>query len=493
MTIEENMLYLLPKNWCWSKLNAVSSLITDGSHAPPPKQNSGIPMLSAQNIFNDKISFTDVRYISQQAFEKEYKRAPVEPNDVLLTIVGTIGRSTVVQPNSQRFALQRSVALIKPKLNAKYLSLFLQSPIISTYLTNKARGTAQKGIYLNQLKEIPIAIAPTNEQNRIVFKVEELFSFLDAGVSSLRKVQGQLKRYRQAVLKAAFEGKLTQQWREKHKDIEPAEKILDKVKQELKKSNTKLESRSENGLLLGILPETWTWVTIGEIETFIGSGITPKGGRAVYVKEGVPFIRSQNVYPDGLHLEEIAHVTPEMHESMKRTKAYSNDVLLNITGASIGRSAVIPEMVQEANVNQHVCIIRTGWWMSPAYLSHFLNSPIGQTEIFGTQSGVTRQGLNYAQLRHLKIPMAPLAEQQEVVSQIEASYSLIKQVEKMLATNINYAEHLRQSILKDAFNGKLVPQDPADEPAERLLERIKAERLRNKSKNNQLELSKYVK
>ena len=119
------------------------------------------------------------------------------------------------------------------------------------------------------------------------------------------------------------------------------------------------------------MPETWVWTTIGELETFIGSGITPKGGKRVYVSEGIPFIRSQNVHPDGLRLLNVAYVTLSMHEEMKRTHTFPNDVLLNITGASIGRSAYIPEELPKANVNQHVCIIRTGGRLFPAYLSHF--------------------------------------------------------------------------------------------------------------------------
>jgi type I restriction enzyme S subunit len=184
-----------------------------------------------------------------------------------------------------------------------------------------------------------------------------------------------------------------------------------------------------------------------------------------------------------------------MHEEMRRTHACPNDVLLNITGASIGRSAYIPEELPKANVNQHVCIIRTGGRVVPAYLSQFLNSTYGQNQIFSTQSGVTRQGLNYVQLRNLQIPFAPLSEQKAIVKIIREICTIINETENAIKQNMRMSVRLRQSILKDAFEGKLVPQDPADEPAEKLLERIKAERANNNryKSDRQLEKLGYVK
>jgi type I restriction enzyme S subunit len=393
--------------------------------------------------------------------------------------------------------------------NLEMLYLYYYFHHIRQKVINENRqGVTQVNLNTGIVREIAVPLAPFSEQRRIAGKIEGLFSFLDAGVESLRKVKAQLKRYRQAVLKYAFEGKLTEEWRKTHKDqIEPAQKLFEKAKQEIKKEKAgKFPELSQTDILrLMELPETWMWAPIRELETFIGSGITPRGGRTVYVQEGIPFIRSQNVHADGLRLEQIAHVTPKMHDEMKRTKTRPNDVLLNITGASIGRSAYVPEKLAEANVNQHVCIIRTGWWLVPAYLSYFLNSALGQAQIFSTQSGVTRQGLNYEQVRRLKIPLAPYLEQKVIVAKIEETYSVSYEVEKTIRQSAEYAKYLRQSILKYAFTGKLVPQDPNDEPAWKLLDRIKSERIKrglegSKSSDSyksetkkQVELSRYVK
>ncbi|HAS57305.1 MAG TPA: restriction endonuclease, partial [Algoriphagus sp.] len=165
------------ENWSFAKLDQISSKITDGSHNPPPKMEIGLPMLSATNILNGEIIFDKIRLIDPLKFEGEYKRANVEPNDVLLTIVGTIGRSTVVPLNIEKFTLQRSVALIKPLgVNPKYLSFTLRSPNIQKIFDANSKGTAQKGIYLGTLKKIEIPFPPLPEQRAIVARIEELLS-----------------------------------------------------------------------------------------------------------------------------------------------------------------------------------------------------------------------------------------------------------------------------------------------------------------------------
>jgi type I restriction enzyme S subunit len=223
------------------------------------------------------------------------------------------------------------------------------------------------------------------------------------------------------------------------------------------------------------LPANWAWSTIGELASFIGSGITPFGGRNVYVSKGVPFIRSQNVYSDGLHLDDVVFVTARMHAEMKRTHVKADDVLLNITGASIGRSTYVPTDFGEANVNQHVCIIRADGCI-PGYLSRFLNSPPGQEQIFATQTGVTREGLNYGQIRRLKVPLAPLEEQRRIVQLVRELTGRNQEARTRLENVTPLIRELRHSILAKAFRGEITERDPNDEPAEKLLERIDRER-----------------
>jgi type I restriction enzyme S subunit len=231
-----------------------------------------------------------------------------------------------------------------------------------------------------------------------------------------------------------------------------------------------------NGNEMRPLPPGWRLAELGDVLTFIGSGITPKGGKSVYQNHGIRFLRSQNVHPGELRLDDVAFVSPELHKKMLRTHVQDGDVLLNITGASIGRCAIIPYGFGPANVNQHVCILRLPDSILPSYLSWYLNSPDGQAWIMGTQSGVTRQGLNYGQIREMVFPIAPLLEQKRIVAEIEKQFTRLDQAVASLRRLQGGLARYKASVLKAACNGRLVPQNPNDEPAANLLARILAER-----------------
>jgi type I restriction enzyme S subunit len=160
---------------------------------------------------------------------------------------------------------------------------------------------------------------------------------------------------------------------------------------------------------------------LGELAVFVGSGVTPRGGDASYVSEGVLFIRSQNVHFGGLRLDDAAFITEETHRAMSRSAVLPEDVLLNITGASIGRVAMAPRGLPAANVNQHVCIIRVRRErIDPGYLAAFLASHDGQRQIWSLQAGLSRQALNYEQAKAIEIPVPPLDEQRRIAAVLSA-------------------------------------------------------------------------
>ena len=170
----------LPDSWNWASLREIALSISDGSHNPPPNNGSGIPLLSATNINDNSILMNEIsRWITNEEWKIENQRTNIEVGDVLLTIVGSIGRSAVVQ-NNNHFALQRSVAVIKPCLiNPLYLMHIVQSPQIQKWLTDNSKGTAQKGIYLNALSLMIIPIPPLAEQARIVERIHIAYKQLD--------------------------------------------------------------------------------------------------------------------------------------------------------------------------------------------------------------------------------------------------------------------------------------------------------------------------
>ena len=217
--------------WEEKTLEEIASKISDGSHNPPPKQTSGKVMISGQNIKNNKIIFDDFRFITEENFLREYKRTPIEANDILLTIVGSIGQSAVVPDDIKDFTLQRSVALIKPLINSYYLKYYLDAPKAQQYFKTKARGTAQKGVYLNTLKELKVIIPSEDEQKQIVKEIEKRFEVADEVERVIAENLEKAEQLKQSILKKAFEGRLVPQ----DPTDQPASELLAQIQTERNK------------------------------------------------------------------------------------------------------------------------------------------------------------------------------------------------------------------------------------------------------------------
>jgi type I restriction enzyme S subunit len=187
----------------------------------------------------------------------------------------------------------------------------------------------------------------------------------------------------------------------------------------------------------------WEVKSIDEIASQVGSGVTPRGGQATYLSQGIPLIRSQNVLMNRINLRDVAYISPETHESMSRSAVSPGDVLLNITGASIGRVAVVPASLTAANVNQHVCKIRLSSECDPHFVSYYLSTDQGQASIMGSQYGATRQGLNYGQVRQLQVPIPPLAEQRAIAQVLRTVQRAREATEKVIAA----AKQLKRSLM----------------------------------------------
>lgn len=199
-------------------------------------------------------------------------------------------------------------------------------------------------------------------------------------------------------------------------------------------------------------PMGWPIASIGDLATLVTSGSTPRGGAEVYVSEGPYIIRSQNVLMNHLRLSDAARITSETHEQMSRTWVFVGDVLLNITGASIGRVAWVKALDGPANVNQHVCIIRPNkQFVDPAYLSVCLSLPSMQSAIDGVQTGASRQALNHVQVRTLKVPQPPVEIQKQFACHAQSQEDLLEQID---SANLRL-ESLWLSLMRQAFSGQL--------------------------------------
>lgn len=206
---------------------------------------------------------------------------------------------------------------------------------------------------------------------------------------------------------------------------------------------------------LGKIAAQWSATKLDVHAIKVGSGVTPKGGSESYLSNGVPLIRSQNVLVGRLTLNDVAFISAEQHKKMHNSALMPKDVLLNITGASIGRCAILPADFGEGNVNQHVCIIRTLPTLDPYFLCHYLNSSAGQKQVEKFQAGGNREGLNYQQIRSFDLPVPSLIEQQKIVEIFDGVDSKLDALAAKQAQYRNLKRGLMQKLLTGEWRVKL--------------------------------------
>lgn len=290
-------------------------------------------------------------------------------------------------------------------------------------------------------------------------------------------------RLRAAILQAAISGKLTKQ----HPEDGTAEELLETIKTERQqlekegkiKKQKPLPLMSEEVDLFDV-PPAWAWVRLGQLVKYSGSGSTPKGGKAVYVHEGTMFLRSQNIHNDGLRTQDVAFVSQATVETLGSNTVYPGDLLLNITGASIGRAAVVPSGFAPSKTNQHILTIRLIDPRLARYIQTVITSDFGFRQIMQRQNGGTKEGLNSTSALSLPVPVPPVDEQERIAAKLDEVLPLIDQLAELEREreylDREFAKAIERAILQAAISGKLTDQRPEDGTATELLEQIKAER-----------------
>jgi type I restriction enzyme, S subunit len=345
-------------------------------------------------------------------------------------------------------------------------------------------------------------IAPSGEQLQIVDKLDELFSELDAGVASLKRAKVLLKNYRQAVLKAAVTGELTRDWRRRHSGevresgAELLQRILKARRQaceaaELKKLRAKgkppkddrweqkyKEPQPPNATGLPLLPEGWVWATVDQLSVRVANGLSKKPRVG---PPGAPILRISAVRAMSVDLHDIRYYPAETGEDLVDYVVNRGDLLFTRYNGSFELVGVCGAVAVEKAILHPDKLIRAklaSQEMTDAeLLAAFLSAGVSRAFIerhIKTTAG--QHGIAGSDIKRVPIPLAPVAEQQAIISLIGEAWSSSDQIEQFIETELLRADRTRQAILKAAFSGKLLPQDPNDEPASVLLERIRAER-----------------
>lgn len=465
-----------------------------------------VPLLRATNIQQGRLELQQLVYVPEDLVSPEQF---VTAGDVILAMssgsADLVGKSAV-SGGSFNGSFGAFCGLLRPstEIESAYLGAFLRSTTFRKVITSLSKGTNINNLKREHVLSAQIPLPPKNEQRRIVAKIEALFSELDKGVESLTTARAQLKTYRQALLKHAFEGRLTEQWRREHADeLESAEQLLARIREEraacyrqqleyweaevarwetagkygqrppkptLRKKLPPITA--EEHRQLPDLPKEWCWARLGTCADRVTVGhVGPM--KDEYVESGVPFLRSLNVRPNRFDAENLKYVSREFHESLRKSALEPGDVVV-VRSGNVGTACEIPNEVPEANCSDLVIIkglIKT----LPRLVAHYMNWQ-AEGAVKAHSVGVALTHFNTKSVEAFPFPIMPLREQEQLLELLEARMSQIRQLEETIDTALQQAEALRQSILKRAFDGRLVPQDPNDEPAADLLARIRAER-----------------
>jgi len=465
----------LPEGWVWTRLGEIVVEIERGNPKDTPERD--FIYLDIASIDNNQQKITNPKkYFGENAPSRA--RQIVKSGDILFSTVRTYLKNIAIvndiydgQIASTGFCVIRPYDLI----NQRLIFYLVQTDFFLNPLTQIQRGTSYPAVRDSDVFAQFIPLPPLPEQHRIVAKIEELFTKLDAGVKLLEKTKAQLKQYRQAVLKHAFEGKLTEECRERHKgELEPAPVLLERIKEERKK--TLKEKYKELPLLdasdLPYLPEGWMWTRVLEIGHII-SGQTPKGINNYGSDGEIPYFKVGDMNKSGnekyMFYSDIALDLVEIEKLGLRIQN-KGTVIFPKRGGAIGTNKK-RILAQPSAYDLNVMGVYT--LIIPYKFFYYW---ILSIDLMTLSDGSNVPQINHKDIEPLTLPLPPLYEQQKIVEEIERRFSVADEVERTVDQSLKQAERLRHSILKTAFEGKLVQQDPTDEPASVLLERIKAER-----------------
>jgi type I restriction enzyme S subunit len=422
----------IPNGWTVASVQDIAEVVM-GQSPPSATYNTdkiGLP------FFQGKAEFTQLHPVAEKWCSKPNRIAISD--DILLSVRAPVGVTNVAD---RECCIGRGLAAVKYHHNHKFIYFFLC--LIERELDEQGTGTTFRAISGEVIRNTRLPLPPLSEQHRIVAKIEELFSSLDKGIESLKTAQQQLKVYRQAVLKWAFEGKLTNK------------NVVD-----------------------GKLPMGWKTVKFGTVFSE-----SPQNGlykSSANYGSGTRIVRIDGFYEGKLLFDYKYKNVRLTQDEIERYRISVGNILINRVNSlsHLGKCGFVEQLKEETVFESNIMKIIVDKSMADAkYISIYLSSINGLAELRkNAKHAVNQASINQKDVSNVLVPLASLSEQHTIVAEIESRLSVCDKIEETIEQSLKQAESLRQSILKKAFEGKLVPQDPNDEPASVLLERIRLDK-----------------
>lgn len=420
----------IPSHWKKSRLAFNGEFYKGKGVSKIDLSIEGLPVMLYGDIYTKYNLKTEklVRHIPIEVAQNSFS---IEKGDLLFAASGEtpdeIGKCICYLGEDEAYA-SGDVIVFRQKSND---SVFL-SYLFNSYKVNEQKAKLSKGeivvhIYSGQLRDIRFPLPPSTEQTAIATYLDRKTAEIDELIADKKRLLELYEEEKTAIINQAVT-----------KGINPDVPMKD------------------SGIeWLGEIPEHWEVKKVKHLVLKVGSGITPSGGASVYKLSGIPLLRSQNIHFDGLRLDDVAYITEDIHESMKNSQVLSGDVLLNITGASIGRAYFVESWLGEANVNQHVCILRPNSETDTRFLYFILRSNIGQEQIRIEQTGSGREGLNFEALKNFILPFLSIEEQQSIVRHIETECERIDTQVARTKKLIELLKEYREALVSEVVTGKI--------------------------------------
>ncbi len=429
----------LPTNWEVLPLKVVASYWVSSVDKLTKDDELPVELCNYTDVYKNEFITSSLEFMKASATNEELKKFAIQEGDVLITkdseTWDDIGIPALVVDSKPNLLCGYHLAIIRPdndRIDSKFLFHCIQSKEIRIQLELASTGVTRFGLPKDDIGKLHLPVPALQIQKNISDYLDNEIKEIDRLIEAKENVLSILSEKKQSLI---------------------TEAVIKGLNSDVRMKNAGID-------WLGQVPEHREIKRIKYVTSKIGSGVTPKGGATVYQKEGIPLLRSQNVHFSGLQLNDVAFISEDVHASMSNSKVEVGDVLLNITGASIGRCFYYEGQLGEANVNQHVCILRPNEKILTKYLYYLLASELGQIQIKRSQVGGGREGLNFESLKTFIFPLPCLDEQAEIISMIEAENSSLKMVENLTIQTINLLKERRSAIVTSAITGHIEITSP---------------------------------
>ena len=472
----------LPERWASAALSDVTQVIM-GQSPPSSAYNdvgTGLPFLQGKAEFG-ALRPEPVKWCTDA-------KKVAEADDILLSVRAPVGPTNL---SLARCCIGRGLAALRPLRGLENRFLLYQIRAREHELVRLGHGVTFRAIRKKELTSWPTFVAPLREQNRIVAKIESLFARLDEGVAALRRAETNLERYRASVLKAAVEGRFTERWRRENPPEETGEELLQRIlaerrnrwqNEQLSKFEAAARKPPKNWKRkyqepvepytseLPELPKGWCWATLPQLGDF-GRGKSkhrPRGDAVLYGGD-FPFIQTSEVKRASGWIRH--HSKTYNHLGLSQSRLWPKETLCITIAANIAETGILayPACFPDSIVGLFI-----GRPTLTKFVDYFIQTV--KSDLARYAPATAQKNINLTTLSGLVVPLPPAAEQERIVELAERLLTVQQAAEAIVNARARAAERLRDSILKQAFQGRLVRQDPNDEPASVLLERIRAGR-----------------